>query len=166
MDPIFCIHIWDLEPDFKIVELKRTNEENEKDLWRCHSYNERGRPWSSWKVRKVKPEYQIYNIWYHAHRSISAGFQSEDFPRCSSAAVQLQQGPAFSSGLFQGCPEAEGEEWMSGALGDHLEEGAHRWLEGAVRHHSALSCSLLGQLWKLKWGVFLGPYFNKSLELE
>lgn len=92
MDPVFCIHVWDLEPDFKIVELKRTNEENEKDLWWCHSYNGRGRPWSSWKVRKVKPEYQIHNIWYHAHKSISAGFQSEDFPRCSSVAVQLQQG--------------------------------------------------------------------------
>lgn len=58
MDAIFCIYIWDLKPDFKPVKLKRTNEENEKGLWWCHSYNERGRPWGRWKVRKLEPEYQ------------------------------------------------------------------------------------------------------------
>lgn len=67
-------------------------------------------------------------------------------PQYSAAAA----GTSLSSGLFHGCPEAEGEEWMSGALGHHLKEDAHRWLEGAVGQHSAFSCSLLGQFGKLK----------------
>lgn len=79
--------------------------------------------------------------------------------------VQLHQGPASSSGLFHACPEAEGEERTSGALGEHLKKDEHKWLEGAVRHHSALSCSLLGWFGKLKWG-FLGPFISKCLELK
>lgn len=42
-----------------------------------------GRPWGTWKVRELKFEYQIDYILCHPHKSISAGFQSEDSLPCS-----------------------------------------------------------------------------------
>lgn len=147
MDAIFCIYIWDLKPDFKPVKLKRTNEENEKGLWWCHSYNERGRPWAderseNWSLNIRK----IYLMYAHKRRvQVLRVRVLLPVPGTVSSA-----GPSPSSGCSMAV-SGWGRGWTGGALGDQLKEDAHRWLGGAVGQHSALSCSLLGQFGKLKW---------------